>query len=170
MRSGPSPCYACEFLGPRILRAETAAIAGLARLQGAGCGYHGGAADDRWSYMSNPGDANSTPIASVRQLADHIAVGCKPREQFRIGTEHEKFGFRVPDLTAPPYLPADGHPGAIRDLLECLAGSDGEPTKDHGNSSRTTPPGRSIASRSSRPASSSCRAQRWRPCMKPRRS
>jgi glutamate--cysteine ligase len=82
--------------------------------------------------MSNPGDADSTPITSVRQLADHIAVGCKPRERFLIGTEHEKFGFRLPDLTTPPYLPADGHPGAIRDLLENLARNAGEPSTDHG--------------------------------------
>ena len=89
--------------------------------------------------MSNPGDADSTPITSVRQLADHIALGCKPPGQFRIGTEHEKFGFRLPDLTPPPYLPADGHPGAIRDLLQSLAGRSGEssgdygPILDHGN-------------------------------------
>jgi glutamate--cysteine ligase len=83
--------------------------------------------------MSNPGDANTTPITSVRQLAEYLAAGCKPRDSFRIGTEHEKFGFRLPDLTAPPYLPADGHPGAIRDLLQSLARSGGEPILDHGN-------------------------------------
>jgi glutamate--cysteine ligase len=83
--------------------------------------------------MSNPGDADTTPITSVRQLADYLAVGCKPRERFRIGTEHEKFGFRLPDLTPPPYLPADGHPGAIRDLLQSLERSGGEPILDHGN-------------------------------------
>ena len=83
--------------------------------------------------MSNPGDSDSTHITSVRQLADHIAVGCKPVSQFRIGTEHEKFGFRLPDLMPPPYLPADGHPGAIRDLLASLARSGGEPILDHGN-------------------------------------
>jgi glutamate--cysteine ligase len=83
--------------------------------------------------MSNPGDADSTPISSVRQLADYIAVGCKPPERFRIGTEHEKFGFRLPDLTAPPYLPADFHPGAIRDLLESLGRTAGEPIYDHEN-------------------------------------
>ena len=43
--------------------------------------------------MSNPGDTDDTPIASVQQLADHIAEGCKPRAEYRIGTEHEKFGF-----------------------------------------------------------------------------
>jgi glutamate--cysteine ligase len=82
--------------------------------------------------MSNPGDADATPITSVRQLADYIAVGCKPAAQFRIGTEHEKFGFRLPDLTPPPYLPADGHPGSIRDLLTSLERSAGENLPNHG--------------------------------------
>ncbi|HTC08023.1 MAG TPA: glutamate--cysteine ligase [Acetobacteraceae bacterium] len=83
--------------------------------------------------MSNPGDSDSTPITSVRQLADHIAVGCKLASQFRIGTEHEKFGFRLPDLMPLPYLPADDHPGSIRDLLSNLAHSGGQPILDHGN-------------------------------------
>ena len=48
--------------------------------------------------MSNPGDGDATPITSIRQLADHIAAGCKPRGDWRIGTEHEKFGFRQDDL------------------------------------------------------------------------
>ena len=42
--------------------------------------------------MSNPGDGDATPITSIRQLADHIATGCKPAAEWRIGTEHEKFG------------------------------------------------------------------------------
>jgi glutamate--cysteine ligase len=83
--------------------------------------------------MSNPLEADRTPITSVRQLADYIAVGCKPSAQFRVGTEHEKFGFRLPDLTPPPYAPEDGHPGSIRDLLASLARSGGEPILDHGN-------------------------------------
>ena len=83
--------------------------------------------------MSNPGDADATPITSLRQLADHIAAGCKPAEQFRIGTEHEKFGFRLGDLTTPPYEPADGQPGSIRDLLDGLNGYGGTPILDHGN-------------------------------------
>ena len=28
--------------------------------------------------MSNPGDADDTAITSLKQLADHLAVGCKP--------------------------------------------------------------------------------------------
>jgi glutamate--cysteine ligase len=83
--------------------------------------------------MSNPGDADATPITSLRQLADHIAAGCKPPAEFRIGTEHEKFGFRRADLAPPPYEPADGQPGSIRDLLSGLAHFDGTPITDRGN-------------------------------------
>ena len=82
--------------------------------------------------MSNPGEADSTPITTLKQLADHIAAGCKPAEQFRIGTEHEKFGFRLDDLTTPPYQPADGQPGSIRDLLAGLGQFGGTPIVDHG--------------------------------------
>src|SRR6516225_6638929 len=83
--------------------------------------------------MSNPGDADTTPITSLRQLADYIAVGCKPVAQFRIGTEHEKFGFRLADLATPPFQPSDGQPGSIRGLLEGLRHFGGEPITDAGN-------------------------------------
>jgi glutamate--cysteine ligase len=82
--------------------------------------------------MSNPGDADATPIRSLKQLADYLAAGCKPAEQFRLGTEHEKFGFRLADLTTPPYEPADGQPGSIRGLLERLSGFGGTPILDRG--------------------------------------
>lgn len=83
--------------------------------------------------MSNPGDGDATPITSLRQLADHLAVGCKPRADFRIGTEHEKFGFRLDDLRTPPYEPADGQPGCIRDLLAGLQRFDATPIMDGPN-------------------------------------
>jgi glutamate--cysteine ligase len=83
--------------------------------------------------MSNPGDADDTPITSVQQMAQYLAVGCKPRGEFRIGTEHEKFGFRHADLTPPPYLPAGGQPGSIRDLLAGLAKFGGTPIRDGAN-------------------------------------
>ena len=66
--------------------------------------------------MSNPGDADATPITSVRQLAEHIAVGCKPLAHFAIGTEHEKFGFRRADLSSPAY-----ENNGIRAVLEGIA-------------------------------------------------
>ena len=77
--------------------------------------------------MSNPGDADATPIRSVRQLAEHIAEGCKPASEWRIGTEHEKFGFGRDTLLPPPYEP-DG----IRAVLEGMAGADWSPITDHG--------------------------------------
>jgi len=83
--------------------------------------------------MSNPGDGDATPITSVAQLADHIAEGCKPRDRFRLGTEHEKFGFRLDDLKTPPYAPEDGHPGCIRDLLAGLGQYDATAIMDGPN-------------------------------------
>ena len=53
--------------------------------------------------MSNPGEADATPISSMRQLAEYIAVGCKPAAKFTIGTEHEKFGFYRPGSGAPAF-------------------------------------------------------------------
>jgi glutamate--cysteine ligase len=78
--------------------------------------------------MSNPGDADATPIESVLQLAEYMAVGCKPAERFTIGTEHEKFGFRRSDFTPPPY-----EPGGIKAILETIGAQGWEPILDHGN-------------------------------------
>jgi len=83
--------------------------------------------------MSNPGDADDTRLTSVRQMAEYFAAGCKPRERFRIGTEHEQFGFRHADLAPPPYKPADGQPGAIRDMLAGLVALGGTPIMDGDN-------------------------------------
>jgi glutamate--cysteine ligase len=83
--------------------------------------------------MSNPGDLDDTPLTSVQQMAEYLAVGCKPKEQFRIGTEHEKFGFRRADLSPPPYAPADGQPGSIRGVLTGLAQLGGAPILDGEN-------------------------------------
>jgi glutamate--cysteine ligase len=83
--------------------------------------------------MSNPGDADATPVTSIQQMADYLAVGCKPKARFRIGTEHEKFGYRLADLGPPPYLPADDQPGSIRDLLDGLQRFGGAPIRDGEN-------------------------------------
>jgi glutamate--cysteine ligase len=81
--------------------------------------------------MSNPGEADGTPISSVRQLAEYIEAGCKPRAAFSIGTEHEKFGFRLSDLAPPPYEAADR--AAIKDVLEAMERQGGDPIRDSGN-------------------------------------
>ncbi|MEP0232858.1 glutamate--cysteine ligase [Roseibium sp.] len=46
---------------------------------------------------------DSTPIESIADLAATLEAGCKPAEKFRIGTEHEKFGFHLSDLSPIPY-------------------------------------------------------------------
>jgi glutamate--cysteine ligase len=78
--------------------------------------------------MSNPGEADLTPITSVRQLAEWFAAGSKPRTDWRIGTEHEKFGFRRSDLSAPNY-----EDQGIRALLEGFCQFGWEPILDNGN-------------------------------------
>jgi len=76
--------------------------------------------------MSNPGEADMTPITGTRQLAAFIAEGCKPPGDFRIGTEHEKFGFSKADHHPPPY-----EPHGIRAVLAGLAGPEWSPILDN---------------------------------------
>jgi glutamate--cysteine ligase len=49
-------------------------------------------------------------------LAAYLASGCKPPERWRVGAEHEKFGFRHGSHTPVPYEGPDG----IRAMLEGL--------------------------------------------------
>ena len=55
-----------------------------------------------------------TPIERRDELVDWIAQGIKPKSQFRIGTEHEKFAFTLEGHQPVPY---EGRHG-IRSLLE----------------------------------------------------
>ncbi|MEM1420739.1 MAG: glutamate--cysteine ligase [Pseudomonadota bacterium] len=53
--------------------------------------------------MSIPQQGGSAPIERREELAEYLAVGCKPKEQWRIGTEHEKFGYCRDTLQPLPY-------------------------------------------------------------------
>jgi glutamate--cysteine ligase len=64
-----------------------------------------------------PTKTKSPIIENKTQLVEHIASGAKPKADWRIGTEHEKFGFYTDSLKPVPY---DGDRG-IRALLEGLA-------------------------------------------------
>src|SRR5438874_13145155 len=55
-----------------------------------------------------------TPIERRDELVDWLAQGVKPKSQFRIGTEHEKFAFTLAGHDPVPY---EG-PRGIRALLE----------------------------------------------------
>ncbi|SPJ22950.1 glutamate--cysteine ligase [Palleronia abyssalis] len=43
------------------------------------------------------------PVESQDQLAEYLAAGCKPKDAWRIGTEHEKFGYCKDTLKPLPY-------------------------------------------------------------------
>ncbi len=60
--------------------------------------------------------AAGEPIEDRRQLVEWMAAGAKPKYDYRIGTEHEKFGFRLNDLGPVPYA----GPAGIRAMLEGL--------------------------------------------------
>ncbi len=91
--------------------------------------------------MSIPSAAKTTPITHRNQLIDNIAAGEKPREAWRIGTEHEKFGFYWDDLTPPPF---EGERG-IGALLEGIAAKHGwEAMRENGNAVALARDGASI--------------------------
>ncbi len=52
--------------------------------------------------MSIP-QSGGGPIERHEQLAEYLASGCKPKEDWRIGTEHEKFGYCKDNLKPLPY-------------------------------------------------------------------
>ena len=79
--------------------------------------------------MSSPSHVADTPITDRSQLVEVIASGEKPRAQWRIGTEHEKFGFRLDDLRPPTF---EGERG-IEALLNGLVRFGWEPVQENGN-------------------------------------
>ena len=38
-------------------------------------------------------------IENINQLAEYLESGCKPKTDWRIGTEHEKFGYNTVSYT-----------------------------------------------------------------------
>ncbi len=61
-------------------------------------------------------DEASPRIAGKAELVDYLAAGSKPKSAWRVGTEHEKFGFLKEGLRPLPY---EG-PASVRVLLEAL--------------------------------------------------
>ncbi|WP_181705971.1 glutamate--cysteine ligase [Chthonobacter rhizosphaerae] len=73
--------------------------------------------------------SDDTPITSRHALIERLESGSKPPQNWRIGTEHEKVGFRKADRRPVPY---EGQ-GGIRQLLEGMEGLLGwEPILDDG--------------------------------------
>src|SRR3569833_1261243 len=59
-----------------------------------------------------------TPIATRDELVAWFEAGCKPKSQFRVGTEHEKFAFLIEDHRPVPYSGRR----SIRSLLDGMHG------------------------------------------------
>jgi glutamate--cysteine ligase len=74
-------------------------------------------------------DRESPFIESRADLLGEFSGGEKPRENWRIGTEHEKFVYRRDDHRAPSYDEA----GGIRDLLNGLTQFGWQPVRENGN-------------------------------------
>ncbi|CUA88289.1 glutamate--cysteine ligase, plant type [Chelatococcus sambhunathii] len=62
--------------------------------------------------------SDTTPIGSRDDLVAYLEAGCKPKDAWRIGTEHEKIPFYTADLAPVPY---EGERG-VRRLLEGMQG------------------------------------------------
>jgi glutamate--cysteine ligase len=75
--------------------------------------------------MSIPQSAGG-PITGKADLIEHLSSGSKPREQWRIGTEHEKFVYDLKTFRPVPY---EG-PNGIRALLEGMTRFGWEPVKE----------------------------------------
>jgi len=59
--------------------------------------------------------AKQTPIIEHKsQMIEHLMGGCKPKPDWRIGTEHEKIGFCLKSFKPIPYE------GGIKTILEGL--------------------------------------------------
>ena len=90
--------------------------------------------------MSGPSAANDTLITDRQQLVEVLASGEKPAIDWRIGTEHEKFGFRLDDLRPPTF---EGERG-IEALLRGLTRFGWAPYQEHGQLIALTRDGASV--------------------------
>ena len=78
--------------------------------------------------MSHKAPADE-PVTNKVTLIKYLEKGIKPRESWRIGTEHEKFVYRLSDYAPLAY---DGRPG-IRQILKKLQRYGWAPVTEKGN-------------------------------------
>jgi glutamate--cysteine ligase len=79
--------------------------------------------------MSSASSTAQTPVESSLQLLEYMAGGARTKADWRIGTEHEKFGFALDTLKPPSY---DGVAG-IRAMLQGLTRFGWQPIEEHGH-------------------------------------
>jgi glutamate--cysteine ligase len=91
--------------------------------------------------VSGPSQVKDVEIESRAQLVEFLTSGVRARDDWRIGTEHEKFGFRTDDLRAPTF---DGERG-IEALLKGLTRFGWAPVEEHGRVIALTRDGASVS-------------------------
>ena len=92
--------------------------------------------------MTTRTDLSESPLIESRDdLLAVFAKGEKPVEDWRIGTEHEKFVYRTSDYRAPSY----DEPGGIRDLLLAMTEFGWRPVVEGGNVIALTGPDGTIS-------------------------
>jgi len=74
-------------------------------------------------------DSNEPRIESRDQLIAPMEQGAKPRDAWRIGTEHEKLVYKGPCKTAPSY----DEPGGIHDILMAMQEFGWKPVVENGH-------------------------------------
>jgi glutamate--cysteine ligase len=79
--------------------------------------------------MSGPSAVKETPIERREQLVEYLVSGTREVDKWKIGTEHEKFGFRLDDLRPPPY---EGERG-IGAMLKGMTRFGWAPVEEKGN-------------------------------------
>jgi len=79
--------------------------------------------------MSSFRSEQDEPVTSKAQLIATLEAGCKPKEQWRLGTEHEKFPFHKADSKPLSY----DEPHGIRAILSGLQRFGWEPVKEGEN-------------------------------------
>src|SRR5580704_7460666 len=72
---------------------------------------------------------SSEPITDRRQLVEYFARAGKPKAEWRIGCEHEKFAYRLATLMPVSYE----EPRGLRDLLNALGDFGWKPVTEDGH-------------------------------------
>jgi glutamate--cysteine ligase len=91
--------------------------------------------------VSGPSQVKDVAIEGRAQLVEYLASGVRPQDDWKIGTEHEKFGFRTDDLAPPTF---DGERG-IEVLLKGLTRFGWETVEEHGRVIALTRDGASVS-------------------------
>ena len=83
----------------------------------------------------------SPVVTEKRQLVEYLIDGGTPRKDWRIGTEHEKFGFRLEDVSPLPY----GGPHGIGAMLDGMQRFGWQPVYEGDNIIALTMEGQSVS-------------------------